>query len=59
MLVTALTPVLGYDAAARIAHQAEAEGLTLREAAVSGGFIDGEEFDRIVDPRAMTRPQGK
>jgi fumarate hydratase class II len=56
MLVTALTPVLGYDVAARIAHRAEEEGTTLREAAVAGGFIEGEEFDRIVDPRAMTRP---
>jgi fumarate hydratase class II len=56
MLVTALTPVLGYDQAAQIAHRAEEEGTTLREAAIAGGFIEGAEFDRVVDPRAMTRP---
>ncbi|MFL6115552.1 MAG: class II fumarate hydratase [Catenulispora sp.] len=59
MLVTALTPVIGYDRAAQIAHVADSEGITLREAAVRSGFLDGEEFDRVVDPRAMTEPPGE
>jgi fumarate hydratase class II len=53
MLVTALTPVLGYDRAAGIAHKALAENTTLREAAVAGGYISAEEFDRLVDPSKM------
>ena len=53
MLVTALSPVLGYDRAAAIAHKALTENTTLREAAVSGGFISAEEFDRLVDPAKM------
>jgi len=56
MLVTALTPEIGYDRAAQIAHTAEAEGTTLREAAIRSGFLSAEEFDRIVDPKAMTGP---
>ena len=56
MLVTALTPEIGYDKAARIAHAADTSGTTLREAAIDSGFLSGEEFDRIVDPRAMTEP---
>src|SRR5205085_536246 len=47
MLVTALSPVIGYDRAAAIAHQALEEDVTLREAAVASGYISGEEFDRI------------
>jgi fumarate hydratase class II len=54
MLVTALTPVIGYDKAAEIAHQAEATGSTLREAAVASGHISGDDFDRVVNPAAMT-----
>ncbi len=53
MLVTALSPTLGYDRAAAIAHKALAENTTLREAAVGGGFISAEEFDRLVDPAKM------
>jgi len=53
MLVTALSPVLGYDCAAAIAHKALTENLTLREAAVASGSITAEEFDRIVDPAQM------
>ena len=56
MLVTALTPSIGYSKASAIAHRAHAEGLTLREAALELGHITGEEFDRIVDPGAMARP---
>ncbi|HSQ00807.1 MAG TPA: class II fumarate hydratase, partial [Candidatus Dormibacteraeota bacterium] len=53
MLVTALTPVIGYDRASEIAHKALAEGLTLRQAALATGYIDAATFDRIVDPAKM------
>jgi fumarate hydratase class II len=53
MLVTALAPALGYDRAAAIAHKALMENTTLREAAVGGGYISAEEFDRLVDPTKM------
>lgn len=57
MLVTALNPHIGYDKAAQIAKQAQAQGTTLKEAAVSLGFLTAEEFDRIVVPNKMTGPQ--
>jgi fumarate hydratase, class II len=53
MLVTALSPVVGYDAAAAIAHKAHVEGTTLRAAAIASGKITGERFDEIVDARKM------
>jgi fumarate hydratase class II len=53
MLVTALGPVIGYDKASAIAHKANAEGLTLKEAALQSGDIDEQRFDEIVDPRKM------
>ncbi len=53
MLVTALSPEIGYDKAAEIAHIASEEGLTLREAALKSGYIDEQRFDEIVDPRKM------
>ncbi len=53
MLVTALSPVIGYDRAAHIAHVANDEGLTLREAALRSGLIDADAFDRAVDPKPM------
>ena len=53
MLVTALSPVLGYDKAAAIAHKALVEGTTLRAAAIASGAIDGKRFDEIVDARLM------
>jgi len=53
MLVTALTPVIGYDKSAQIAHQADASGSTLREAALASGYINAADFDRVVDPAAM------
>ena len=56
MLVTALNPVIGYDAAARVAKAAHAQGTTLREAAVSLGVLSGEDFDRHVRPELMTGP---
>ncbi|MGD8347416.1 MAG: class II fumarate hydratase, partial [Lysobacterales bacterium] len=57
MLVTALNPHVGYDRAAEIAKKAFAEGTTLREAAVALGYLDGEQFDRIVRPADMTGPR--
>jgi fumarate hydratase class II len=53
MLVTALSPVVGYDRAAEIAHKALHEGISLREAAVGGGYVSAEEFDRTVVPGRM------
>jgi len=53
MLVTALSPVIGYDKAAAIAHKAHVEGTTLREAAIASGAITGKAFDAAVDPRSM------
>ena len=54
MLVTALAPEIGYDKASEIAKLAHKLGLTLREAALSLGYVDGETFDRIVRPETMT-----
>lgn len=56
MLVTALTPVLGYDRVARLAHYALDHDLTLKDAALKLGLVTAEEFDRIVDPRKMLTP---
>jgi len=53
MLVTALVPHIGYDAAAGIAESALETGSTLREAAIDSGLVSGEEFDQIVDPNRM------
>ncbi len=57
MLVTALTPQLGYDAAARLAHHAHHKGLGLREAALELGLMSGDDFDRAVRPEEMTGPK--
>ena len=56
MLVTALAPKIGYDAAAKIAKTAHKNGTTLREEAVGGGYVSDAEFDEIVDPRKMLAP---
>jgi fumarate hydratase class II len=56
MLVTALSPKIGYDKAAQIAHKAHHEHLSLREAALALGFLTGEEFDAVVCPENMTHP---
>jgi len=53
MLVTALSPVIGYDKAAKIAHYAMDNDLNLKEAALKLGFVSAEDFDRIVDPTKM------
>eukprot|EP00053_Salpingoeca_punica_P014057 m.127580 g.127580 ORF g.127580 m.127580 type:complete len:568 (-) comp16367_c6_seq3:218-1921(-) len=59
MLVTALAPTIGYDAAAKIAKTAHARGTTLREEALAGGHVTAEEFDRLVDPRKMLGPEAE
>src|SRR5246500_4725291 len=57
MLVTALSPKIGYDNAAKVAHTAHHENSSLREAAVKLGFLTGEEFDVLVHPEDMTHPE--
>lgn len=60
MLVTALTPHIGYDRAAEIAKRAHAEGSTLKQAALALGYVSEADFERWVRPEAMTRPgEGK
>ena len=56
MLVTALTPKIGYDKAAEIAKKAHHERLSLREAALMLGYLTEKEFDEIVRPEKMTHP---
>jgi fumarate hydratase class II len=56
MMVTALSPHIGYDEASRIAHLAIDEDLTLREAALRSELVDDELFDRVVIPEELTRP---
>jgi fumarate hydratase, class II len=56
MLVTALSPVIGYDKASQVAHHALDHDLSLREAALELGVIGADEFDRIVDPATMVNP---
>jgi len=56
MLVTALTPKIGYDKAAEIARAAHARGTTLREEAVRLGYVSEKDFDRLVRPARMTHP---
>jgi fumarate hydratase class II len=56
MLVTALSPRIGYDRAAEIAKKAHHDGSTLREAALALGYVKAEDFDRWVDPAAMIGP---
>ncbi len=57
MLVTALSPHIGYEKAAQIARKAHRENLTLREAALQLGFVTGEQYDAWVRPEEMTRPK--
>ena len=56
MLVTALTPRIGYDKAAEIAKKAHKDGTTLRAAALALGYLDAATFDELMVPEAMTRP---
>jgi fumarate hydratase class II len=57
MLVTALAPKIGYDAAAKIAKTAHKNGTTLKEEALKTGLVTAEEFDRIVRPEDMIGPK--
>jgi len=56
MLVTALSPRVGYENAAKIAHTAHVEHTSLRDAALKLGYLSGEEFDQLVHPEKMTHP---
>ena len=56
MLVTALAPTIGYDAATKVAKTAHKNGTTLREEAVGLGYVTAEEFDRVVRPEQMIGP---
>jgi fumarate hydratase class II len=57
MLVTALAPKIGYDAAAKIAKAAHKNGTTLKEEALKSGLVTAEEFDRLVRPEEMIKPK--
>jgi fumarate hydratase class II len=56
MLVTALSPVIGYDKASRIAHYAMDNDLTLKQASLKLALVTEDEFDRVVDPAKMVCP---
>jgi len=56
MLVTALSPHIGYDKAAKVAKHAHERGVTLRHACEELGYLKGEDFDRLVVPEKMIRP---
>jgi fumarate hydratase class II len=56
MLVTALAPHIGYDRAAEIAKKAHREGGTLKAAALALGYVSAADYDRWVQPGAMTKP---
>jgi fumarate hydratase class II len=56
MLVTALSPVIGYDKASKIAHYALDNDLSLKVAALKLGYVSEAEFDRVVDPAKMVHP---
>jgi fumarate hydratase class II len=56
MLVSALSPIIGYDKASKIAHYAKDNDLTLKAAALKLGFVTEAEFDRVVDPKKMVKP---
>ena len=59
MLVTALSPVIGYDKASEIAHHAMDHDTTLKAAALALGYVSEAEFDRVVDPRKMLAPSAE
>ena len=56
-IVTALVPLIGYEAAANLAKEALASGRTIRELAIEKGFLNGDELDRALDPGTMIRPR--
>jgi fumarate hydratase class II len=57
MLVTALAPKIGYDKAAKIAKEAHQKGTTLKEEVIRSGTLNEKEYDKIMNPMAMTRPR--
>ena len=57
MLVTALSPKVGYDNAAKIAKKAHKNGTTLKEEAIKSGLITEKEYIKIVNPKKMIKPQ--
>ncbi len=57
MLVTALSPVIGYNKACEIAKLAHKENISLREAALKLAHINKDDFDRIVNPKEMINPK--
>ena len=59
MLVTALNPYIGYENAAKTAHKAFNENISLKDACVGLGFLTAEKFDEVFKPEAMAYPQGK
>jgi fumarate hydratase class II len=56
MLVTALSPIIGYDKAAEIAHVALHDNSTLKQAAIKLGYLTADAFDEHVKPETMTAP---
>ena len=56
MLVTALSPKVGYDNAAKIANKAHKNGTTLKEESIKSGLITAKEYEKIVDPKKMISP---
>jgi len=58
-IVTALVPLIGYEAAANLAKEALASGRTIRELAIEKGFLNSDELDRALDPKTMVHPRSK
>ena len=56
MLVTALSPKIGYDNAAKIAKRAHKNGTTLKEESIKSGLLTEKEFNKIVNPKKMIKP---
>eukprot|EP00985_Skeletonema_marinoi_P018224 scaffold10143_cov73-Skeletonema_marinoi.AAC.1 len=59
MLVTALNPHVGYDAASKIAKNAHEKGLSLKESAIASGYLTAEQFDEWIVPEDMIGPKPK
>ena len=57
MLVTALSPKIGYDNASKIAKTAHKSGTTLKEETLKTGLVTEAEYNKIVDPKKMVRPK--
>ena len=57
MLVTSLTPKIGYDKAAKIAKAAHKKGTTLKEEILKSKILTEKEYDKIMNPFLMTRPK--